>query len=171
MFSVDWKDEPDMKGMEKISFVDSFQPMEESGIQYYLMRSTHPPEVLMVLEQVMTDLNVFFDFPWTFSLKSSEVYIVGLQQALRDALVLLDDVSIEYEVLSLSNFHPLRNDILGSLTPLQLRYLKLAWDKGLYEIPRDTNIRKMATGQGITHTTLSHHLRKAERNILGELFG
>ncbi|WP_336022720.1 MEDS domain-containing protein [Halobellus salinisoli] len=64
-----------------------------------------------------------------------------------------------------------RADIQQSLTQRQLETLKTAYFGGYFEWPRDTSTEELAEMLGVTHPTISRHLREAHRRVLTEIFG
>jgi predicted DNA binding protein len=57
-------------------------------------------------------------------------------------------------------------ELLSSFPPRQRVVLNTAYEKGYYEIPRETTLEEIADEVGITKTTASNHLRKAERRTI-----
>lgn len=57
-------------------------------------------------------------------------------------------------------------ELLASFPPRQREVLNTAHERGYYEIPRETTLEEIADEVGITKTTASNHLRKAERRIV-----
>lgn len=57
-------------------------------------------------------------------------------------------------------------ELLSSISPRQRETLSLALKEGYFEIPRETTLAELADAMGITKTTASNHLRKAEREFI-----
>lgn len=57
-------------------------------------------------------------------------------------------------------------EFLSSFPPRQRELLTLARDEGYFEIPRRITLEELADQMGITKTTASNHLRKAEKRFL-----
>lgn len=57
----------------------------------------------------------------------------------------------------------------GSLTDRQLEVLQLAYDRGYFERPRQTNATELANELGISQSTVTEHLIVAQRKLLGDL--
>ena len=60
-------------------------------------------------------------------------------------------------------------ELLGSVPPRRLEVLNTAVEGGYYEIPRGVTLEQIAEEAGITKTTASNHLRKAERQMVSFL--
>ena len=57
-------------------------------------------------------------------------------------------------------------ELLSSFPPRQREILNVAFERGYYDIPRETTLEEIADEIGITKTTASNHLRKAERRVI-----
>lgn len=60
-------------------------------------------------------------------------------------------------------------ELLSSVPPRRLEVLNTAVEGGYYEIPRGMTLEQIAEEAGITKTTASNHLRKAERQMVSFL--
>jgi predicted DNA binding protein len=63
-----------------------------------------------------------------------------------------------------------RADVERSLSERQLESLKTAYYGGYFEWPRDSSTEDVADMLGVTHPTVSRHLREAQRKIFTRLF-
>jgi len=59
-----------------------------------------------------------------------------------------------------------KNDVSASLTPRQEKLIKIAYERGYYEVPRSVDLNELAQQFDLDKSTVSEHLRRAERNIL-----
>ncbi len=57
-------------------------------------------------------------------------------------------------------------ELLASIPPRQREFLNKASELGYFEIPREVTLEEIADEMGITKTTASNHLRKAERQLV-----
>lgn len=57
-------------------------------------------------------------------------------------------------------------ELLGGIPPRQRELLNRAVEEGYFEIPRQVTLAELAEDMGITKTTASNHLRKAERRVV-----
>ncbi|MFQ5918871.1 MAG: helix-turn-helix domain-containing protein [Thermoplasmata archaeon] len=60
-------------------------------------------------------------------------------------------------------------DIFADLTQRQISALNLGLDHGYYSVPSETKVENLAHGAGLSPSTFSEHLRKAETRILRNL--
>jgi predicted DNA binding protein/GAF domain-containing protein len=63
------------------------------------------------------------------------------------------------------------SDLDAALTDRQLEVLRSAYESGYFETPRESSGEDVADKLGIAQPTVSHHLREAQRRVLGLLFG
>lgn len=56
-------------------------------------------------------------------------------------------------------------ELLNSVPPRQRELLNIAFELGYFEIPREVTLEEIAEEMGITKTTASNHLRKAQRAV------
>jgi PAS domain S-box-containing protein len=89
----------------------------------------------------------------------------------RDARDLLEAVSDEYPTVELvarkSNEKPeLGEEPLSDLTERQRTVLRLAYESGFFETPREKTGQELADTMGITATTFHQHLRSAEEKMV-----
>lgn len=59
-----------------------------------------------------------------------------------------------------------RDGVSNRLTPRQEKLLRSAYDRGYYEVPRSADLGELARRFDLDKSTVSEHLRRAERNIL-----
>ena len=58
------------------------------------------------------------------------------------------------------------HELLSSIPSRQRELITLALEEDYFEIPRQTTLEELAEEMGITKTTASNHLRKAERSLM-----
>ncbi|UPV75217.1 helix-turn-helix domain-containing protein [Halorussus limi] len=56
-------------------------------------------------------------------------------------------------------------ELLNSIPERQRELLNIAYDHGYFEIPREVTLEEIADEMGITKTTASNHMRKAQREV------
>jgi predicted DNA binding protein len=93
-----------------------------------------------------------------------------VKERLRELTAHLEDLNVEFEILSLTNYYVKGKDLLSSLTPPQYQCLEMAVEQGYFEIPKKADARKLAGKKGISHSAFLAHIRKAEKKIFEELF-
>jgi predicted DNA binding protein len=57
-------------------------------------------------------------------------------------------------------------ELLSSIPQRQRELLNLALERGYFDIPREVTLEELAGEMGITKTTASNHLRKAEQQVM-----
>jgi len=51
----------------------------------------------------------------------------------------------------------------------QREVIETAWERGYYEVPKAVSTEELATELELDPSTVSEHLQRAERNLLGQL--
>ncbi len=78
----------------------------------------------------------------------------------------------EFKLLNLKNY-PLQSiyfpKVMPQLTALQKKALELAINKGYYEAPKKTSLRKLAKQMRISLSTYQKHLQKAESKVIPDI--
>jgi predicted DNA binding protein len=74
----------------------------------------------------------------------------------------IDAISQEEPMLSVESLVP-------DLSTRQREAVRMAWEAGYYEIPRETTTADLADRMGIDRRTFEEHLRLAERKFVGTL--
>lgn len=71
--------------------------------------------------------------------------------------------------VTLERLHDYRTDetALEALTARQRDVLEEAFDRGYYDVPRQASVSEIAAELGLDDSTVSEHLQRAERNLLG----
>ncbi|WP_411969074.1 helix-turn-helix domain-containing protein [Haloferax sp. YSSS75] len=97
----------------------------------------------------------------------------ALTACFRDLVESGYDVSVESkrEVSFASGDAPLLAplDAMPSLTGRQREALRLAFEHGYYELPRETGTKAIAAEMGVTRRTAEEHLRRAERKVMASV--
>lgn len=123
------------------------------GVAYELLRLTNSYEVVI-------------DFPVQCTEKGIRVTAIGRQEDFVSAMdELPDGVRVELESLTTFNDDS-RDDLL--LTGRQREILELAVQEGYYDQPRGITRDEIAEQLDVGGSTVSEHLRKAERKVLSD---
>jgi predicted DNA binding protein len=61
-------------------------------------------------------------------------------------------------------------ELENSLTRRQLETLQTAYFGGYFEWPRESSTEEIADMLGVTHPTISRHLREGQRRLFAEIF-
>ncbi|ODS38473.1 MAG: hypothetical protein A7315_03275 [Candidatus Altiarchaeales archaeon WOR_SM1_79] len=168
---VEWIDEPNIESIKRSIIIDDIiEISSEEKISIYIVIGHIPPIVSELISHVIKQFKCFFEFPIVNEKGRMSIPLVGAKENLVKLLSYLEDLNVEFEVLSLTNYYIKGKDILSSLTPSQYRCLEMAVEQGYFQIPKKADARKLASKIGISHSAFLTHIRKAERKIFKELF-
>lgn len=169
---VEWIDEPNTESIKRSIIIDDIIEISSEGkVSIYIVIGHIPPIVSELISHVIKQFRCFFEFPIVNEKGRMTIPLVGAKENLVKLLSYLEDLNVEFEVLSLTNFYVKGKDMLSSLTPSQYRCLEMAVAQGYFHIPKKADARKLASKLGISHSAFLTHIRKAERKIFEELFG
>jgi hypothetical protein len=114
--------------------------------------------------------NVTGGYP-TFELtpESMKITFLGSKKGIMSFIAQLDRTNVPYRILSTGNANFSRENVLDELTARQRNALTEAHSTGYFDVPRRITSDSLANRLGIDKSTLSEHLRKAERRIIGDL--
>jgi len=93
--------------------------------------------------------------------------LVGPQERISEALRAYETTGVSPELDSLADYEG-DASALDSLTDRQREVVRLAYEMGFYDVPRETSTEEIAAALGIDDSTVAEHLQRAERTILTE---
>ncbi|UCE39240.1 MAG: helix-turn-helix domain-containing protein [Thermoplasmata archaeon] len=169
---VEWIEEPDMEIIRQSIIIDDIiEISSEEKTSLYIVIGHLPPIVSELISHVIKEYKCFFEFPIVNIKGKMTIPLVGAKENLKELLAHLDELNVDYEVVSLSNYYVKGKDMLSSLTPPQYKCLEMAVEQGFFDIPKKADARKLAGKRGISHSAFLTHIRKAEKKIFEELYG
>jgi DNA-binding MarR family transcriptional regulator len=95
--------------------------------------------------------------------------IIGTRTQVERMLSRLEKGGMPFEIVSASEARFTPDSLFMSLTPSQRKTMAEAYSSGYFDVPRKTNSKKLARSLGISKSTLSEHLRKAEKHLLAQI--
>jgi hypothetical protein len=167
---VEWKDEVEIESIKRSIIIDDIiEISSQKKESMYIVIGHLPPIVSELISHVVKQFKCFFEFPIVNVKGKMTIPVVGTKENLRELVAYLEELNVEIEILSLTNYYVKGKDILSSLTPTQYECLELAFEKGYFDIPKKVDARNLAKERGISHSAFLAHLRKAEKKIFEEL--
>jgi len=95
--------------------------------------------------------------------------IIGTRTQVERMLSRLEKAGMPFEIVSASEARFTPDSLFMSLTVSQRKTMAEAYSTGYFDVPRKTNSKKLARSLGISKSTLSEHLRKAEKHLLSHI--
>jgi len=95
--------------------------------------------------------------------------IVGSKTQVEKMLSRLEKAGMAFKIVSASEAKFTPDSLFMSLTASQRRTMAEAYSSGYFDVPRKTDSKKLARSLGISKSTLSEELRKAEKHLLAEI--
>lgn len=168
---VKWKGKAEIESVKRSIIIDDIIEIStEEKESMYIVIGHLPPIVSELISHVIKQFKCFFEFPIVNMKGKMTIPLVGTKERLRELVAHLEELNVEFEVLSLTNYYIKGKDMLSSLTPTQYECLEMAVEKGYFDIPKKMDSRKLAAKRKISHSAFLTHIRKAEKKIFEELF-
>lgn len=94
----------------------------------------------------------------------------GPQQVISDMVAGFEAAGIDTTVEQLRGYRA-QDTPLDTLTPRQQEVLEVAFVRGYYDVPRSASTTELAAELELDDSTVSEHLQRAERNLIGAVLG
>jgi len=95
--------------------------------------------------------------------------VIGTRTQVERMLSRLEKAGMPFEIVSASDARFTPDSLFMSLTAGQRRTVAEAYSSGYFDVPRRTDSKRLAKSLGISKSTLSEHLRKAEKHLLAQI--
>jgi len=92
----------------------------------------------------------------------------GPQDAITGAIESYETEGVQPDLRKLGAYEA-RDQPLDELTERQREVIEIAFEMGYYEVPREVSADDIASELDIDPSTVTEHLQRAERNLLGNL--
>lgn len=168
---IEWKDEANIESIRQSIIIDDIiEISSDEKTSIHIVIGHLSPIVSELISHVIKEFKCFFEFPIVNMKDRMIIPVVGSKERLKELLSHLEDLNVEFEVVSATNYYVKGKDMLSSLTPTQYECLEMAVEQGYFHIPKKADSRKLAARRGISHSAFLAHIRKAQRKIFEELF-
>jgi len=95
--------------------------------------------------------------------------LIGTKIQVERMLSRLEKVGMAFGIVSASDAKFTPDSLFMSLTAGQRKTVAEAYSSGYFDVPRRTDSKNLARSLGISKSTLSEHLRKAEKHLLAQI--
>lgn len=99
-----------------------------------------------------------------------DLTVLGTQETISDSVALADEAGMDLLLKRLTSYRG-ESALLDTLTDRQREILETAYAKGYYAVPREATTADVAADVGVDPSTVTEHLQRAERNLLGQILG
>lgn len=155
-------DEPDPDRLNDTDMIEWWEQVSDDGSGYvYLVEAgtTDPEE--MIPGDGRYPLTEHIDVNG----EGFTLTLTGSQERLSNEVAALEAEGADVTLKQLREYRS-EETVLDSLTNRQQELLELAVDRGYYDVPRATTTKDLADEVGLDDSTVSEHLRRAERNLI-----
>jgi HTH DNA binding domain len=96
--------------------------------------------------------------------------LLGTKEQIRRTLVKMEKAGLRFRIVSAGRARFTPGSLLSSLTVNQRATLTTAYERGYYDFPRRIGSESLARTLNLSKSTVSEHLRKAEKGLLDQVF-
>lgn len=152
--------------------VHRLEPVGERNGRYEYLYELEATELGWLLDEYA--LEIFVESDLVLTERGIEATLVGTQEAISQTATDLDDASgvddVDCEVTHIREYDG-QTGLLEPLTDRQREVLEEAHSMGYYDIPRHVSSDELADSLDLEKSTVLEHLRRAECNLLNQIFG
>lgn len=96
--------------------------------------------------------------------------LTGSQDRISNEVAAFEASGIDVTLKQLRGYR-VEETVIDSLTDRQREILEVAFDRGYYDVPRSATTNEVAVEVELDDSTVSEHLRRAERNLIASVLG
>lgn len=160
------------KELLELDYIHRMEPLGECNDQYEYLYEMETPELDWVINEFAFE--IFLASNPKLVDQGFEATFVGSQKAINQAASALDDVegveNITCEITHICDYDG-QTGLLESLTNRQREVMEMAHSMGYYDIPRRVSSDELGDSLDLEKSTVLEHLRRAESNLLRQVFG
>jgi hypothetical protein len=156
----------DGERLAALECVDEWTHVAERDDSHLYVISFTAPELPERLEETAADLIGTCD-PEVDD-RTATMSLVGPHDAISDQLREYEDAGLAPDLTRLGGYDG-PDDPLDALTTRQRDVAETAWRMGYYEVPKEVSAEEIAAEMDLDPSTVTEHLQRAERNLLGRL--
>ncbi|MDZ7688802.1 MAG: helix-turn-helix domain-containing protein [Halobacteriales archaeon] len=129
----------------------------------------NPRDIVNALVDTLYSYRVIIDYPFRVTIHDELILtLVGVEEDLQ-MVSSVEHTAVDITVLRKGDYRPRRRDILSVLTPRQQEVLRTAVEIGYYDESKGVEYKDIAEELGVAVSTVGHHLRKVESQLLREV--
>lgn len=161
------EEEPDGHHLDENEVIEWWEQVSDDGVGHvYLFEAGIPDPVDSDSADerypLAEDVNV--------TNQGISVTYTGSQDRIRNEVAAFDAAGVDFTLKQLRSYQAKETGV-DSLTHRQQELIELAFDQGYYDVPRVTTTNELADAVGLDDSTVSEHLRRAERNLIASSLG
>ena len=111
----------------------------------------------------------YVSLPYEVREEKVKITFLGSAKQVRAFLKRVEDASVRYRMISLTDAQFSPHSPLSHLTEKQRRVFITAHNLGYYDVPRKTNLVQLAERLNLAYSTVDVQLRRAERRLLNQI--
>jgi len=156
----------DEEKLSALDCVDQWNHVSERADTHLYVISFTAPDLPASLEETANDLVGTCDPE--LDNRGATMSLVGPHEAISGQLSEYEDAGVSPNLQRISGYDGPEYP-LDDLTARQREVIETAWEMGYYEVPKEVSAGKIAEELGLDSSTVTEHLQRAERNLLGQM--
>lgn len=154
----------DEAALAALDYVDELNHVADRDDSHVYVLSFTAPELPGSLAETAADLVGTCD-PEVGD-RGATMSLVGPHDAVSGQIREFEEAGVSPELRRMGGYDGPERP-LDDLTPRQREVVETAWELGYYEVPREATADDVAAELGLDGSTVTEHLQRAERNLLG----
>lgn len=164
MIQVEVEQRVDEERLESLTYVDEWERIPTAGDNHLYVIAFYAPELSDEIADPVSHLIGTCEPKVTEH--GATMSLVGPQEAISGTLNEYESEGVSPDLRKLGEYQG-RKQPLDELTGRQREVIQTAFEKGYYEVPRQVSTEDIASELDVDSSTVSEHLQRAERNLLG----
>jgi len=156
----------DEQRLSELDYVDQWTHVAEREDSHVYVVSFTAPNLPESLAETADDLVGTCDPE--IDERGATMSLVGPHEAISGQMSEYEDAGVSPNLQRIGRYegpdHPLEE-----LTTRQREVVETAWQSGYYEVPKQVSAEEIAEELALDSSTVTEHLQRAERNLLGQL--
>ena len=166
VIQVELRTRPREGALDELEYVDEWNHVaQREGAHVYVISFT-APDLPQSLES--TAENLLGTCDPEIDERGATMSLVGPHEVISGQLAEYEAAGISPDLQRIGGYEG-PEDPLDELTDRQREVIERAWEMGYYEVPKEVSADEIAAALDLDASTVTEHLQRAERNLLGQL--
>lgn len=162
------EEEPDAQRLDETDVIEWWEPVSDEGADHVYLVEAGTPDSVAGTDS--GDARYPLAEHVDVSGRGVTLTYTGSQDRISNEVAAIQAAGVDVMLKQLRGYR-VEETALDSLTDRQQELVELAFDQGYYDVPRATTTNELADVIELDDSTVSEHLRRAERNLIAAVLG
>jgi hypothetical protein len=164
---VKWTGEEDTDRWREYPLIEEVVDLGPvKGGRLYLMMGKEEPWFFGMIQTIMEEMRVFFNWPVILEPDRIEIRWIGYLRNISLVMNLFKEFNMNETITSIVDYDPSISRSLEGLTPRQYEFLMDAYDRGYYDDTRKVTLNQLSEDKGVSTASYMLTLRRAMRHLI-----